>query len=87
MSIRLVFSQTQTKKVPSEARLRIDVGDVTECLLRKLIAEEVLSKAQVIIAIEDALIELGEAVDLRAERRMFAMMNTLASMPAGPGKT
>ncbi|MEQ1610901.1 MAG: hypothetical protein ABL956_18340 [Hyphomonadaceae bacterium] len=87
MSIRLVYSQMQTQKVPSEARLRIDVGDVTECVLRKLIAEEVLSKAQVIIAIEDALIELGEAVDEKAERRMFAMINTLASMPAGPGKT
>jgi len=47
----------------------------------------VLSKAQVIIAIEDALIELGEAVDLQAERRMFTMMNTLASMPAGQGET
>lgn len=85
MSIRLVFSQTQTQKVPSEPRLRIDVGDLTECVLQKLIAEEALSKAQVIIAIEDALIELGEAVDLQVERRMFAMINTLASMPARPG--
>lgn len=87
MSIRLVYSQTQTQKVSSEARLRIDVGGVTECVLRKLIAEHVLSKAQAIIAIEDVLIELGEAVDIQAERRMIAMINTLASMSVGPGKT
>lgn len=87
MSIRLVYSQTQTQTVPSEKRVQIDVGDITECLLGNLIAQEVLSKAQVIIAIEDALIELGEAVDLQAERRTFAMMNALASMPLGPGKS
>ncbi len=73
--------------MPSEGSFRVDVGEVTECVLRKLIAEEVLGKAQAIIAIEDALIELGEAVDIHAEKRMLAMINTLASMSVGPGKT
>ncbi len=87
MSIRLVFSRAQPQKIPASRGGPIDVCGVVECALRQLIAEGALHKTQIILAIEEALTELGQAVDVQAERRMIAMINILASSPERTGET
>lgn len=84
MSIRLVFSQAQPQEPQSRKGFLIDVGDVVESAFGRLIAENVLTKAQAILAIEDGLIEMGEEVDTQVERRIMIMINVIASAPVGP---
>ncbi len=87
MSIRLVFSQGQLLAPPLDKADGINASGVMECVFSKLIAEGILSKTQVILAIEDALVDLGETVGIDAERRMMALINTIALVPACSGET
>ena len=79
MSIRLVFSQAEPQKRVGRDRFPTDVCSAIECALRQLIAEDAIRKTQIILAIEEALTELGPAVEIGAERRMIAMINALAA--------
>ncbi|MEQ1782579.1 MAG: hypothetical protein ABMA14_14545 [Hyphomonadaceae bacterium] len=81
MSVRLVFSQAHPQKALTRTGVPVDVCGVVECALSHLIAEGALTKTQIILAVEEALTVLGPAVDIRAERRMLAMINTIAASP------
>ena len=87
MSIRLVFSQGQPQSPPTDKADEINVSGVMETVFGKLIAKGILTKTQAILVIEDALVELGEAVGIDAERRMMALINTIALARAGSGET
>lgn len=84
MGIRLVFSQPQPQAATSGQSFRVDAGDVAEYALLDLIAKGVLTNVQAILAIEDALTKSGETVEWQAERRILAMIKTLALEPVRP---